>query len=40
MSERISQAEQLEPRVQMLLGIFSAKGVLWVLPQALYRMFE
>jgi len=28
MSERLSRAEQLEHRVQMLLGIFSAKGVL------------
>ena len=28
MGERFSQAEQLEHRVQMLLGIFSAKGVL------------
>jgi hypothetical protein len=27
-SERFSRAEQLEHRVQMLLGIFSAKGVL------------
>jgi hypothetical protein len=28
MGERFSRAEQLEHRVQMLLGIFSAKGVL------------
>ena len=28
MGERFSRAEQLEQRVQMLLGIFSAKGVL------------
>jgi hypothetical protein len=28
MSERFSRAQQLEHRVQMLLGIFSAKGVL------------
>jgi hypothetical protein len=28
MGERLSRAEQLEHRVQMLLGIFSAKGVL------------
>jgi hypothetical protein len=28
MGERFSQAERLEHRVQMLLGIFSAKGVL------------
>jgi hypothetical protein len=28
MGERFSRAEQLEHRLQMLLGIFSAKGVL------------
>ncbi len=28
MGERFSRAEQLEHRVQMLLGVFSAKGVL------------
>jgi len=28
MGERFSRAEQLEQRVQMLLGVFSAKGVL------------
>lgn len=28
MGERYSRAEQLEHRVQMLLGVFSAKGVL------------
>jgi hypothetical protein len=28
MDERFSRAEQLEHRVQMLLGVFSSKGVL------------
>jgi hypothetical protein len=28
MGERFSRAEQLEHRIQMLLGIFSSKGVL------------
>jgi hypothetical protein len=28
MGERFSRAEQLEHRVQMLLGVFAAKGVL------------